>query len=155
MSSRVYLVDTSVFCNLLDIPGRNQRKEEAESQFKEYIANQGVFYLPLATIFETGNHIAHIENGNLRRKAAGKFVDLVRNSLAGETPFHPLHFWNNDEMMSWLEQFADYAIRECGFGDFTIIKDYERLCKLQPDIPSAQPIEIWSFDEHLQGYSRP
>ena len=154
MSSRIYVVDTSVFCNLLDIPGRNQRRNEAKAQFNLYNSEGGEFYLPLATVFETGNHIAHIENGNLRRKAAGKFADLVRDSLAGQTPFHPLHFWENDEMMSWLDQFADYAIRECGFGDFTIIKDYEKLCELQPDIPSAQPIEIWSFDEHLQGYLR-
>ena len=59
----VHLVDTSVLVELLDIPGRNNRHEEAKQEYKELEKNGDSFVLPMAAILETGNHIAHISDG--------------------------------------------------------------------------------------------
>lgn len=56
--SAVCLIDTSVFLNLLNVPNRNQTRAEVVASFEEYAENNCTFILPMATILETGNHIA-------------------------------------------------------------------------------------------------
>jgi len=90
----------------------------------------------------------------MRRKLAERFVCLVKDAVSGRSPFHPLGFWNSSELLLWIDSFVDYSEQGLGFGDLSIVKDFERLCSVSSDVPSAQPIAIWSYDKHLQGYSR-
>lgn len=65
----VRFIDTSILLNILDVPDRNQNKDEVVKEFKTLIGSQTeTLILPLATIIETGNHIAHIGSGNVRRE---------------------------------------------------------------------------------------
>ena len=59
--SAVCIIDTSVFLNLLNVPGKNQDLESIVRSFQEYTDLNVTFILPMATIIETGNHIA--QNG--------------------------------------------------------------------------------------------
>jgi hypothetical protein len=49
----------------------------------------------VATILETGNHIAQNGDGNQRRICAEKFVDQVTQALEGKSPFTPINFSNS------------------------------------------------------------
>jgi hypothetical protein len=71
----VRIIDTTVLANILDIPNMNQNHGEAIKEFEKLIESEkDTLILPLATIIETGNHISHISNGNIRREKAGLFA---------------------------------------------------------------------------------
>ena len=56
--SSICLIDTSIFLEFLNIPNFNQNREAVMQEFREYIELGCTFLLPMATILETGNHIA-------------------------------------------------------------------------------------------------
>lgn len=64
--SAICIIDTSVFCNILDVPRRNQHHAESVAALAEMLASRHTLLLPLATIYETGNHIAQNGDGRLR-----------------------------------------------------------------------------------------
>lgn len=76
----VRFIDTSVMMNLLEVPGRCADSQMIKDEFRQIIDNKEVLILPIATIIETGNHIAHISNGNSRRTIASKFGELFEKN---------------------------------------------------------------------------
>lgn len=66
----VRFIDTSVMMNLLEVPEMCSDAEKIKEEWIEVLKAEDVLILPIATIIETGNHIAHISNGNIRRKIA-------------------------------------------------------------------------------------
>ena len=72
--SSIVIVDTSVLLNIIDVPDRNQRKEEVLDRLATLIESSDHLFIPMAAIVEVGNHIAHGRNGAQRRAAAGRFV---------------------------------------------------------------------------------
>ena len=83
----ICLVDTSIFCNVLEVPGRCQDKDAALAGLKEKIEANWSLLLPVAAIIETGNHIARVADGRLRRSVAERFVAQVKMALNGEAPW--------------------------------------------------------------------
>lgn len=60
----VVIIDTCVFLNILNIDGFNQHKAQTLAQLEGYLEIDGLLLiLPFAAIIETGNHIAHLTNG--------------------------------------------------------------------------------------------
>lgn len=82
----VRFIDTSVMANMLKIPGKCNAAESVQEEFKQVIEAKEVLILPIATIIETGNHIAHIDSGNIRRTIAQKFGEYLRKTAEGEAP---------------------------------------------------------------------
>ena len=62
----VRFIDTSIMCNLLEIPNMCADKERIKKEWKEVLERKETLIMPLATIIETGNHIAHISDGRAR-----------------------------------------------------------------------------------------
>ena len=56
--SDIVIVDTSVLLNVLDVPAFNQDRAEVFERFGELLDADANFLLPMAAIFETGDHIA-------------------------------------------------------------------------------------------------
>lgn len=83
----ICILDTSVFCNILDVPAFNQDREDALSKLENYRTEGHTLLLPLAVIFETGNHIVHVSNVGARLEAARCFVDQVTKAIAGQAPW--------------------------------------------------------------------
>lgn len=79
----VHFIDTSLFLNIVNVPGRNQQREEVMRELKELLKDSkaNALILPFATIIETGNHIAHCSDGNERRKAAQRFCEFIEKRL--------------------------------------------------------------------------
>ena len=65
--SDIVIVDTSVLLNVLDVPAFNQHRREVFAQFNELLDSGASFLLPMAAIFETGDHIADLPDGRRRR----------------------------------------------------------------------------------------
>ena len=149
------LVDTSIFCEIVPVPGRSQQREEVIKVLEDHIRNEVTLLLPIATILETGNHIAHISGGSQRRATAQRFVDLVQQALAdfeGPAPWTvPEPLLSPEDVQRYLNQFPDCAMQGIGLGDLSIIEEYGRQCHLH----QARRVFIWSLDGHLSAYVRP
>jgi hypothetical protein len=146
----IALVDTSIFCNILAVPGRAQRRDEVLDKLEVYIESGVTLFLPVATILETGNHIAHISNGAHRYATAKRFVEQVRQALDGTAPWMiPEPLLDPAVLQGYLDEFPDAAMREMGLGDLSIVHEYERLCDL---VRRSRRVFIWSLDQHLSAY---
>ncbi|CAI0885460.1 hypothetical protein [Serratia fonticola] len=155
--SAVCIIDTSVFLNLLNVPGKNQDKESIIQDYSEYVELATTFILPMATIIETGNHIAQNGNGTLRRETAERFYVTVRGAFTGEAPYRTSEFPNTSEILSWLNRFPQLAGNNksstktsegTSFGDLSIIVEYEKCVEKFP----MTEVFIWSLDSDLNLY---
>ena len=68
--SAVCIVDTSAFCNILNVPFRNQRHAESVAELAAMIARRHTLLLPLAAIYETGNYTT-VQSSACIRPSAG------------------------------------------------------------------------------------
>lgn len=147
----IALIDTSIFCELLEIPGKAQDAEVYQAELKKKTAAKETLLLPITTVIETGNFIGHLGDGKKRRFYAEKFVGTVLNAINGTFPFTPTPFFQVPELTLWLGEFTEWVKpADRGFGDLTITKEWERQCALH----KARRVYIWSKDAHLAGYDR-
>ena len=88
--------------------------------------------LPIAAVYETGNHIAQASGGSQRRPVAERFAKQVRRAIDGEIPLSPIQINDTDEVRGWLSGFPDDAMHGVGIGDLLIITVWEQQCDLNP-----------------------
>lgn len=135
--------------NLLDVPGRNQNRGAVLERFEELVDTGANLLLPLAAVFEAGNHVARLPDGR-RRRHAEEFAARVREALDGQAPWTVSPWPETGELAGWLDDFPERAMRGVGMGDFSVVKAWEGACARH----SASRVSIWSLDQHLAGYDR-
>ena len=154
--SSICLIETSIFLNFLNVTNCNQDRELVLKDYKIYVESGCTFLLPMATIIETGNHIAQNGNGTIRRKTAIHFVAEVKAAFKGEAPWSLTQFLEAKEMLLWIDNFPDLAGRNkaadkyegTSFGDLSIIEEFNKSCKRFP----MREVFIWSLDSDLNSY---
>lgn len=153
----IILLDTSVYLNLLDIPGRNQQREQIMEIFAEYIERGHHFLLPMATIWETGNHISRLANGDLRYQFALRLSQDVQGALEGIAPYRPTYFPNEQVFGQWVSEFPEFSklnkspqkkSEGVSLSDLSIIKEWEHARRLN----RHRRVRVWSLDSDLAGY---
>lgn len=149
--SAVCLLDTSVFLEIINVPGKAENPKAFQKDLRRRVQDRQTLFLPMATILETGNHIGQVADGGQRRTCAQRFVKQVGEALEGVSPFKPISFLREDDLRAWLAEFPDHATQGGGLGDLSIIHDWQRLCAQN----RGRRVYIWSLDEHLQAYDRP
>lgn len=146
----IVLVDTSVFLNIINLPGFNQNRDSVVDEFKMYIENDVSLLLPLVVFFEAGNHIGHLSDGNLRRDWAQKLVDVAKGAIVEKTaPWVPTPFPDSDQFMEMISNFPESAVAGCGLGDHSII------CELRNQrlkFPGRE-VTVWSLDAALAAHA--
>lgn len=148
----VKFIDTSVMLNLLSVPNMCQDAEKIKEQWKQNLEAKDVLIMPVATMIETGNHIAHIANGKQRREIAGKFGEYLRKTANREAPWQLYGVKSTKEELLYLaENIEDFAMRGTGIGDMSIVYAYHRYIE---EVPAIGTIMIWSTDTHMQGYRK-
>ena len=108
----VHFIDTSVFMNIVNVPGRNQQRAEVMQELRELLKDNktNALILPFATIIETGNHIAHGNDGNERRKAAQRFCECIQKTVKNEAPWQ--YYGNQlqeEDLLEICKDFPDYS----------------------------------------------
>lgn len=154
--SSICLIDTSIFLEIVDVPKYNQHRASVLEDFETYYLAGFTFLLPMATILETGNHIAQNGDGRMRRKTALHFVEQVKAAFNGEAPWRPTTFPSTAEILEWIDQFPDEAGKNkapnkqegTSFGDLSIIQEYHKACNKF----SMSEVFIWSLDSDLLNY---
>lgn len=147
---QVVILDTSVLCHLLRVHNMCERHAEVLSEFNAMVvpARPGVTVtIPWVALVETGNHVAHQGDGQLRRGAAERFVALMGKALSNEIPIE-LYPFKHDRIQSLLNGYVDLAMKKVGLGDQSIIDAWNDVCFKLPDCR----VRIWSFDSDLAGY---
>jgi hypothetical protein len=157
--SAIVLLDTTVYLNVLEVPAHNQDRDQILADFTDCIEQNDHFLLPLAAVWETGNHIADLRDGQTRRTYAQRLIIDVKRAFVGEVPYRATHFPDRNEFLEWLGSFPDMAMRsksvrkKCegvSLADLAIIKEWERTCTLHP----MSQVRTWSLDGDLAGYDR-
>lgn len=156
--SEIVLLDTSVYLNVLDVPGRNQQRAEILGAFREKVEKENYFLLPMGTVWETGNHISRLADGGRRREYALKLASEVSRAFNGDLPYRPTYFPEREQFLAWLRDFPDFAQRNkspdkttegVSLTDLSIIKEWERTRHLHP----GWRVTIWSLDADMAAYS--
>jgi len=144
----ICLLDTTILCNIVPVPGRDQHKDAVFQELAEREERGEWLLLPIAAIIETGNHIAHCGDGRVRRETAERFRDIVADALDGHAPFTATPPFELDALKTWLVGFPDHVMESIGLADLSIIKECERQRTLHPH----REVSIWSRDRHLSAY---
>lgn len=150
-------VDTSILCDLLEIPGKCQQQEVVRSELDVLVKGGTDLILPIAAIIETGNHIVQVHDGRARRACAERFVKLLEATAEGRLPW-VLHAVAWDERMlrtlgegtSLTGPFVELAGRgDLGAGDLTILAE----CELFATRTEGVVVRVWTHDRKLAAYS--
>ncbi|NQX46916.1 hypothetical protein HQN87_16380 [Paenibacillus tritici] len=147
----VNIIDTSILCNILDLPFMSQNRSAVIDELAALQQDkQQILILPLASIIETGNHIAHIADGNIRRNRAEKMAELIKKTVNDEAPwtYYGKEF-EREDLLEISKSVVDHAVMKVGVGDLSIIQVYK---KYKENVPAIGSIRIWSLDHHLQAY---
>lgn len=148
--SAIVLVDTSVLLNVLDVPGFNQRRAHVLREFAAWVDAGAYLFIPLAAVFETGNHIAQLADGRLRRRSAEHFVGAIQAAINDQAPWKPMRFPDVGVLGNWLNDFPNAAMQGHGMGDLSIRKDWEAQCAQFP----MSRVKVWSLDADLSSLDR-
>lgn len=154
--SSVTFVDTSILCNLLPVPGRDQDRAEVLAKLKELGEVRTTMILPMTAVVETGNFIAQLEDGRVRRTVAGQFDELLRMISADQAP------WKLNEV-AWNAQFlsdlragggtgstlVEQMQSKVGGGDLCILTERMQFVKRS----SLTDVTIWTADAGLAAHS--
>jgi hypothetical protein len=152
---RVEFVDTSVLCNLLDLPGKNQDREAVKLELQQKRAASHLI-LPVTTVIETGNHIAQLKAGHDRRDRAKQLHTLLELVIEGKAPWvlHTVE-WGESFLRHLLSgagtsvPLTDHAMSGVGLGDLCILAERE----LYRQRVTGVDVLIWSLDHQLSAYS--
>jgi hypothetical protein len=148
--SEIVLVDTSVLMNVLDVLGFNQRREAVLKEFARLIDAGAHLFLPMAAVFEAGNHVAKLADGRLRRRMAELFATEIEKAIRGTAPWKPVRFPDQQSIAAWLDEFPDAATRGLGMGDLSILDEWRQQCMRYP----MTRVRVWTLDADLEGLDR-
>ncbi|MGB0561665.1 MAG: hypothetical protein ACPGVO_07645 [Spirulinaceae cyanobacterium] len=125
------------------------------AEFQELLVADAILILPMATIYETGNYIARLSDGNQRREFAAIFAEEVRRAINGESPWQVIQVPQLEEIRVWLDEFPDFAARTVSLADLSMIKDWDKTRAYEQDAkryPNTR-VFIWSLDrQDLSAY---
>jgi hypothetical protein len=150
---QITFLDTSVLCELLEVPGKCRDDDEVRIEFELRVAEGERFVIPITAVIETGNHIANA-NGD-RWTAAQRLAAMVEAASADRPPFAPNQVaWDADFIAELLKgdsterSFVDLACAgQLGAGDIAILVERDRYVK--SSAMTRDRVRIWTLDARL------
>lgn len=129
-SKSVLIIDTSILCVWLKVAGMERCGPDVDSwdffriddEIRTHIECEYTLVLPLATIIESGNHIAHAREN--RRECAAALGEILVKVADEKTPwaaFSDQHeLWGSENLKRLAEEWPDLAAKKLAIGDATI-----------------------------------
>lgn len=153
---KVLIIDTSILCVWLDVPGKETcgpeddrwDKLRVDAKIQNEIQAKTTFVLPLASIIETGNHIAQAAHSRYERGQA--LAELMRKSADSETPWAAFsqqsELWSQEKLRILADTWPGLANQRLSLGDATIkdVADFYAQTRYQ--------VEILTGDQGLKAY---
>ena len=156
MAKRVLIFDTSVLCCLLEVPGKETAGPPSDEWNKERITalvdaetkRSSTFVLPLATLVETGNHIAQASHSRFERATA--LAEHLLAASEGTTPWAAFTeqslLWQSANLRRLAEVWPALAAKRISIGDATIKDVAEYYAS------AGFNVEILTGDQGLKAY---
>lgn len=153
---KVLIIDTSILCVWLNVPGKEScgpardrwDKQRVDQKIEDENHHSTTFVLPLATIIETGNHIAQAPV--YRKERGDSLAELMRNSADQLTPWAAFSdqstLWSPEKLKSLADTWPVLAAQKLSLGDATI-KDVAEYYALM-----GTEVEILTGDHGLKAY---
>lgn len=120
----------------------DEHHKEVARDIAFFIEADVTLLLPLATILETGNHIAKVKPVSRRRILAQNFVAVLQN----EPPWAITPIFDTPELEEYLKDFPEHVMSDIGVGDLIIYKEYEQRYRATP----SMEIRIWTYDNDFK-----
>ncbi|WP_008310555.1 hypothetical protein [Leptolyngbya sp. PCC 6406] len=130
MPQKVLILDTSILCVWLNIPGKESCGPDSDrwnlSRLKPYleqaIAAGATLVLPLASIIETGNHIAQLRPR--RRDLALALANIMKQAADETTPWAAFtsqkDLWDAAGLKQIADEWPDLVVQGVSLGDAAI-----------------------------------
>lgn len=153
---KVLIIDTSILCVYLKVPhmdtcGSDMDKwdyQRVATKINEEIGKNSYLVLPLATLIETGNHIAQAHGE--RYESAKELSDIIVKVATAEEPWAAFTFqsklWSEEGLLKLAENWPTLAASGLSIGD-TTIKDVAEFY-----LEAGYQVEILTGDEGLKAY---
>ncbi len=151
----IMIIDTSILCVWLDVPGMEtcgpannfwDKRKVTEILEAEEEKNT-LFVLPLAVIIETGNHIAQSQNAWV---CANALCEIIRKSLDSTSPWAEFSqqdaLWNSVNLHKLINDWPALAQTKLSIGDMTIKTVAEFYAEARYNV------RILTGDEGLKAY---
>jgi hypothetical protein len=153
---KVLVLDTSILCVYLEVPGKatcgsteEQWNKEKVDRLLEIEQQAGTsFVLPLATIIETGNHISQADSQ--RYEIAQLFAGIISEAVDGKSPWaaftQQAELWGAEGLKQLVTELPNLAAQKVSMGDATIKAVAEYYAKI------GFTVEILTGDAGLKAY---
>ena len=153
---KVLIIDTSILCVYLKVPFMEEcdpnhdkwdYKRVAEKINAE-INQKSLLVLPLATLIETGNHIAHVQGE--RYDLAKSLSEIIVKVATAEEPWAAFtaqsELWGAENLVKLAYEWPKLAAEKLSIGDATIknVANYY--------MESGMEVEILTGDGGLKAY---
>lgn len=152
MTATVTMVDTSVLCELLQVPGKSDpaRSTQVRGEVDRRWRDGERFVIPITAVIETGNHIAQAD-GN-RYEVARRLVALLRIAVSEESHWRVLQTRLGAEFLTALcdgdstgQSLEALAAAKVGAGDIAILVERDQFLAST----AIRSVKVWTFDEGL------
>lgn len=159
MKSKVLILDTSVLCCWLQVPGKETAGPLEDrwdhTRIKDLLAEEdskgSTFVLPMATLIETGNHIAQAPEH--RFECAMELANCLRQAADESSPWAAFtdqsKLWTPSALHSLAEAWPRLAASGMSLGDATIKDVAEYYAE------AGWKVEILTGDKGLKAYEPP
>ncbi len=156
MPRRIVVIDTSILCCFIQVAGKDTAGSgknlwnhgRAKSYIEQEIKRGSTLVLPLATLIETGNHIAQAQSE--RHPTAERLCTHIRAAADAKSPWaaftEQVELWNSDNLRGLSTEWPELAKSGFSIGDATIknVADYYAR--------AGWEVEILTSDASLKSY---
>jgi hypothetical protein len=150
----IYVVDTSYLLELLSVPRSytERAKQEVKRRFKEATEQGALFFVALPCVFEVGNHIVDVDDGNKRFELANRFAETIAQCIETSRPWTISPSIERRDLPDLFKAYAvDYAKQKIGLTDACTIAEAKRL-KAKYSASLGYLVHIWSKDRALKAH---
>jgi hypothetical protein len=156
MPRKVLILDTSVLCCWLRVDGKDTAgpiddrwdHDRIDLLLTAELAKGSTFVLPIASLIETGNHIAQC-NGN-RHQLATSLSQYLRQAADAESPWTAFTdqsiLWEREGLLDLADNWPALAVGGFSIGDATIKYVAEHYAT------AGMHVEILTGDTGLKAY---
>src|SRR6218665_923434 len=156
MPEKILILDTSILCCWLRIPGKDTAGPQndpwdfgrIDRLLLDEQKNGSTFVLPIASLIETGNHVAKCTGE--RFKLATALMDILLQSVQATSPWVPFTdqsaLWEASKLQELARTWPALAAGSTSIGDATIKHVAEYYAK------AGYAVEIMRGDQGLKAY---
>ena len=130
MAQKIVIFDTSVLCCLLEVPGKSEagtkedrwNKKRVSELIERELEDKSIFVLPLASIIETGDHIAQAPGDRfVVAKALAEIMALAARASSPWAAFtDQADLWGETQLCSLASSWPELAKTKISIVDATI-----------------------------------